>query len=210
MKFKDREEAGRRLAERLTSFKGRDAVVLGLPRGGVVTARPIAQALGVPLDVLVARKIGAPNQPEFAIGAVTARGTRVLNMPVLRRYLLPPDYLEQETAAQRLEAERREAMFRGDRPMAAITGKIAILVDDGIATGMTMFAAIEDARAANPSAIIVAVPVAPKDTYQQLTERVEKVVVLDLPDPFVAVGLFYEDFTQTTDEEVQRLLAAKV
>jgi putative phosphoribosyl transferase len=210
MPFRNREEAGQRLAQALRAFKGTDAVVLGLPRGGVAVARPVAEALGVPLDVLVARKIGAPHQEEFAIGAVTARGTRVLNDSVMRRLFLPPGYLDAETERQRKVAEAREQQLRGLRAAVPLKGKVAILVDDGIATGMTMRAAIADARAQGPSKLVVAAPVIAPDTYYDLQGLADAVVAVEVPQVFYAVGQFFEDFAQVTDEEVSQLLAARV
>ena len=210
MPFEDREEAGRRLADRLRAYRGQDVVVLGLPRGGVVTAKPVADALGAPLDVLVARKLGAPGWEELAIGAVTARGTRVLNDHVMRQMFLPPGYLEEETERQRRVAEEREHTLRDFRPAEPLAGRVAILVDDGIATGMTMRAAIEDARRQGPAKLVVAAPVAAPDTYRDLLSLVDEVVVVEVPREFMAVGQFYRNFTQTTDEEVRELLAARV
>lgn len=210
MMFEDRWEGGRRLAERLLPYRGRDVVVLGLPRGGVVTARPVAAALRAPLDVLVARKIGAPGQEELAIGAVTARGTRVLNDAVLRHVLLPPGYLEAETERQRRVAESREHTLRDFRPAEPLSGRVVILVDDGVATGMTMRAAIADAQAQRPAELVVAAPVIAPDTYQDLLGLADAVVAVDVPAGFYAVGQFYRNFTQTTDEEVRQLLAARV
>jgi putative phosphoribosyl transferase len=210
MVFRDRLDGGRRLAERLMPYRGQDVVVLGLPRGGVVTARPVADALGAPLDVLVARKIGAPGQEELAIGAVTARGTRVLNDAVLRFAMLPPNYLESETERQRQVAASREQTLRDFRPAEPLTGRVVVLVDDGVATGMTMRAAIADARAQRPAELVVAAPVIAPDTYQDLLALADTVVAVAVPQEFYAVGQFYRDFTQTTDEEVRRLLAARV
>jgi predicted phosphoribosyltransferase len=210
MVFMDRLDGGLRLAERLMPYRGRDVVVLGLPRGGVVTARPVADALGAPLDVLVARKLGAPGQEELAIGAVTARGTRVLNDAVLRFLMLPPGYMESETERQRQAAESREHTLRDFRPAEPLTGRVVILVDDGIATGMTMRAAIADAREQRPAELVVAAPVIAPDTYQDLLGLADAVVAVDVPQGFYAVGQFYRNFTQTTDEEVRQLLAARV
>jgi predicted phosphoribosyltransferase len=210
MSFRNREEAGRQLAQALRGFRGTDAVVLGLPRGGVAVAQPVAAALGVPLDVLVARKIGAPGQEEFAIGAVTARGTRVLNDAVLRRMFLPPGYLEDETEHQRQVAEDRERQLRGIRKAEPLEGRTAILVDDGIATGMTMRAAIADARSQRPARLVVAAPVVAPDTYFDMQGLADSVVALEVPDPFYAVGQFYGQFNQVSDEEVRQLLAAPV
>jgi putative phosphoribosyl transferase len=210
MRFKNREQAGEQLARKLIAYRGKNTVVLGLPRGGVPVAGRIAGALGAPLDVLVARKIGAPGQPEFAIGAVTAKGTRVLNEALLRHFLLPPGYLEEATRVQQAEAQKRETRLRGLRPRVPLTGKTVILVDDGIATGMTMQAAIRDVRREHPGLIVIATPVIAPDSYETLMIQVEGMIVLAVPETFEAVGQFYEDFRQTTDEEVQALLTATV
>lgn len=208
--FRNREAAGLLLAEKLDDYRGKNAVVLGLPRGGVVVAKPIAQRLGLPLDVLVARKIGAPGHEEFAIGAITARGTRVVNEAVLRQVILPPGFLARAAEQQRIVAERREAMLRGFRPMVPLTHKIAILVDDGIATGMTMRVAVEEVYNERPAAVIVAAPVIAPDTFRELESRVDRVIALLVPEVFHAVGEFYEDFAQISDEEVQALLMSVV
>ncbi|HBN09466.1 MAG TPA: phosphoribosyltransferase [Cyanobacteria bacterium UBA8530] len=208
--FKDRKQAGQMLAERLTRYRGKGALVLGLPRGGLAVARPIADALDLPLDIVVARKIGAPGNEEFAIGAVTARGTRVLNERVLREMILPPGYLEKETEKQRLMAVRREADLRGGRSMASVEGKIALLVDDGIATGMTVRAAIADLRLLNPSSLVVVAPVVAPGTLEVLKSLADEVVALDSPEYFYAIGQFYLEFPQVSDEEAKLLLEGSI
>lgn len=207
--FEDRQEAGKLLAERLKEFKDQDPVILALPRGGLPIGRAVAEALGAPLDVVVARKIGAPGNEEFAIGAVTARGHRVLNEHVLRQLMLPPGHLERETERQRRVAEQREARYRGVHTPHDLKGRTAILVDDGIATGMTMRAAIEDVRAQGPRRIVVAAPVMPPDTYVEMQKLADRVVAHLVPPEFYAVGQFYQDFTQVTDDEAEALLAAR-
>lgn len=208
MRFSTREAAGRELAKALHFLDVRRAVILGLPRGGVAVARPVADALGAPLDIRVARKIGAPGNPEVAIGAVSAHGGRMLNGAMLRYLAVPPGYLERETEVQRREAESREKRLRGGRQPLDLKGKVAVLVDDGAATGMTMFAAIRDVRAEEPESIVVALPVAAPETVRDLARQVEHVVVLETPPNFQAVGLYYDDFTQVEDEQVLALLAA--
>lgn len=208
MIFKNREEAGRLLANRLSTCQGQDVVVLALPRGGLPVARPIADRLGAPLDILVARKIGAPGNEEFAIGAVSARGERVLNEQALRQVMLPPGYLERKTEEQRALAHKRETYFRGVQAAMPLEGKVAILVDDGIATGMTMRAAIADARAQKPRKIIVAAAVIAPETYAELQALVDEVVVLDVPEVFFAISQFYEHFPQVSDEEARDVLLA--
>ncbi|MDB5097150.1 MAG: phosphoribosyltransferase [Cyanobacteria bacterium RYN_339] len=205
--FADRQEAGRMLATRLRAYRGARPIVLGLPRGGVVVAREVADALDAPLDVVVARKIGAPGYAELAIGAVTASGTRVLHDEALRRLFIPPGYLEDATEHARKEAQRRERVLRGDRPPPALAGRTAILVDDGIATGMTMLAAIQDVRAAGPARLVVAAPVGAPDTLELIEREADELVVLAAPPGFRAVGEYYYAFDQTEDAEVQALLA---
>ncbi len=209
MIFKNRQEAGMRLAERLTAYRGPDSVVLALPRGGLPVALPIAEALGSPLDVIVAKKIGAPENEEFAIGAVTAQGHRVLNDLAIRDLLLPPGYLESKTQEQQRLAEERERLLRGVRPRVPLAGKIAILVDDGIATGMTVRAAIAEARSQNPKKVVVAAPVIAPDTLVDLRSLADEVVVLDAPRFFWAISQFYEDFAQVSDQQARDLLAAR-
>lgn len=208
MIFPSREQAGVLLGRRLAAFKDTHPVVLALPRGGLPIGREVADALGAPLDVVVARKIGAPGNAEFAIGAVTARGHRVLNEHALRHVFLPPGYLDRETEAQRRVAEAREARYRGLQPAQDLRGKTVILVDDGIATGMTMQAAIADVRAQDPARVVVAAPVMPPDTHARMERLADRVVPLLVPPDFYAVGQFYEDFRQVSDAEAEACLAA--
>lgn len=210
MKFKNRAAAGRQLAEALEEYRGADTVIIGLPRGGMAVARPVADALGAPLDFVSARKLGAPGNPEYAIGAVTAAGTRVLNSPALRMSWLPPGYLEEETARQRALAVQREAMLREVAPAQPLEGQVLVVVDDGVATGMTMFAALAELRTHRPKALIAAAPVIAPDTFQALERVADRVVALGLPADFSAVGLFYDVFDQVTDEEARALLALPV
>lgn len=206
MIFTTREAAGRMLASKLQEHRG--ALVLALPRGGLPVASPIAAALGGTLDVLVARKLGAPGQDEFAIGAVTAQGDRVLNEQALRHLWLPPGYLERKTAEQQEVARRREAFFRGVRAPEPLAGRVVILVDDGVATGMTMRAAIAAARRQAPARLVVAAPVMAPDTYRELATLADEVVALAVPAGFRAVGQFYENFPQLSDEEARDVLLA--
>lgn len=207
MMWRDRTEAGRALAGALAEYRGRDVVVIGLPRGGVVVAAPVAEALGAPLDVRFAKKIPAPGHEELAIGAVTSGGERVLYDELLRQLLVPPGYLDHATAEAREVAHARERDLRGLRPAEPLRGRTVILVDDGIATGMTMFAAIADVAAEEPQEIVVATPVVAPSTADELATRADRVVALDRPPGFMAVGQFYEDFRQTEDAEVRALLA---
>lgn len=210
MMWRDRTDGGRALAQALMAYKGRDVVVIGLPRGGVVVAAPVAEALGAPLDVRVAKKIGAPGQEELAIGAVTSSGTRVLHEELLRQMLLPPGYIAQATEAARLSAHAREQDLRHLRPAEPLKGRIVILVDDGVATGMTMFAAVADVATEDPAEIVVAAPVMAPHTAEALAARVDRVVALSQPRDFMAVGQFYQDFRQTEDAEVRALLGGAV
>jgi erythromycin esterase-like protein/predicted phosphoribosyltransferase len=206
-RFRDRSEAGRLLAERLRQYAGRDdVVVLGLPRGGVPVAHEIAQALDAPLEVFVVRKLGIPAHEETAFGAIATGGTRVLNRPLLERIALPAEWIEAIEAKERRELERRERAYRGDRPPPDLAGRTAILVDDGLATGSTMLAAVLAVREDDPSRIVVAVPVADPDVCAALRDEADEVVCLRTPRPLGAVGAWYEDFSQTTDEEVRALL----
>lgn len=204
--FRDRQEAGRQLADRLANWRDRDIIVLGIPRGGVPVAAEAARRLGADLDVVVARKLGAPGQPELAIGAVTANGGRFLNEEVIEDLGVSAAFLEKETAEQRAEAARREERFRGARPPVRIMGRVAILVDDGLATGATMRAAVRSVRSQQPARLIVAVPVGSREACAALGDEADEVVCLREPDPFLAVGFFYEHFEATEDPEVQQTL----
>ncbi len=207
MIFRDREEAGKALAKRLADLKGDpDVVVLGVPRGGVVVASEIARFLGAPLDVYITRKLGAPGNPELAIGALAEDGTLVLDEELIQTLGVPASYLEQEQARQQKEIQRRAALYRGGRAPISLTGKRVILVDDGVATGRTLEAAIRSLRQRPLKELILAVPVGPPSTIERLGALVDRVEVLATPEPFWAVGMFYENFRQTSDEEVRRLL----
>ncbi|MBI5445411.1 MAG: phosphoribosyltransferase [Deltaproteobacteria bacterium] len=205
--FKDRSEAGARLAEVLGSYSNREeALVLGLPRGGVVVAYEIARALGLQLDVLIVRKLGFPGQPEFGIGAVSETDRVVLNSDVIGRFGVPPSYLEGEIGAQRQEMRRRAHLYRGDRALPALKGRVMIVVDDGVATGSTMKAAIATLRKEELQKLVVAVPVAPPDTADELRALADEFYCLATPELFRAVGAFYWNFEQVSDAEVTRLL----
>ncbi|MCC7352139.1 MAG: phosphoribosyltransferase [Anaerolineae bacterium] len=210
MQFRDRREAGERLAEALADLKGRpDLLVLGIPRGGVVVAAVVAHALGAPLDVVISRKIGAPENPELAIGAVAGGGARVLDTRLIRMLGVPRHYVEAEMARQEAEIARRETVFRGNRPPVEVAGRTAIIVDDGIATGATTSATLRALRQKNPAALVLAVPVAPRQAIKRLQREADRVVCLFTPRRFWAVGLYYAYFEQTTDEEVVSLLRAQ-
>lgn len=206
-RFQSRSEAGRRLAARLLPYAGReDVLVLGLPRGGVPVAFEIAIAIDAPLDVFIVRKLGLPGHEEFGIGAIASGGVRVVDDSVLRAYDVDPDALERITERERLELERRERLYRDDRPFPTIEDRVVVLVDDGLATGSTMRAAIAALRRKRPSKIVVAVPVGARETCTAMVSLADEVVCLETPDPFYAVGLWYEDFEQTDDAEVHELL----
>mgnify|MGYP005849124225 CR=1 FL=1 len=206
--FADRHEAGRRLAWRLRPLAGERPVVLALPRGGVPVAFEVAAALHAPLDLVLVRKLGAPGNPELAVGAVVDGETPccLLNEELVRALGVPDAYLAAEQARQLAEIERRRSLYLGDRPRPSLTGRTVILVDDGIATGATMKAALAAARQAGAARLVVATPVAPADTLAELRELADMVVVLMTPAGFAAVGQFYEDFTQIEDGMVIDLL----
>jgi putative phosphoribosyl transferase len=206
--FRDRAEAGRVLAELLRRYAGRDdVVVLGLPRGGVPVAYEVARELGVPLDVFLVRKLGVPGHEELALGAIATGGTRVLNQELVEQLRLPRAAIEAIEARERRELERRERAYRGDRPPPVLTGRTVILVDDGLATGSSMLAAVQAVRQDDPARVVVAVPVADPEVCAGLDEVADEAVCAITPRPMRAVGMWYEDFSQTTDDEVRELLA---
>jgi putative phosphoribosyl transferase len=210
-RFQNRVEAGRVLAERLIEYAGReDVLVLALPRGGVPVAYEVAKALGAPLDVFIVRKLGVPGHEELAMGAIASGGVVVLNDEVVRGLKIPREVIEQVARAELAELRRREREYRGDRPPPDVRGKTVILVDDGLATGSTMRAAAVALRRLGPTRIVVAVPVAAAETCEEFRQEVDETVCAITPEPFYAVGLWYEDFSQTTDEEVRELLAKAV
>ena len=205
--FRDRVEAGGLLAERLASYRARpDVVVLALPRGGVPIAHVVARALGVPFDVYVVRKLGVPGHEELAMGAIAPGGVRLVNHDVVDALGIPPAVIESVAVTEQIELDRRQRAYRGARPALALAGNIVIVVDDGLATGSTMRAAVMAVRQQQPARIIVAVPVGAPSTCTELAREADEVVCLRMPDPFVAVGLWYRDFTPTSDREVQSLL----
>lgn len=204
--FRDRREAGRRLAARLSGY-GPDALVLALPRGGVPVAYEVALALRAPLDVFIVRKLGAPGHEELAMGAIASGGVRVLNDDVLRNLAIPARAIDAAAERERRELERRERLYRGDRPPPEIAGRTVLLIDDGLATGATMRAAVEALKRRDPGRLVVAVPVAAPDTCDALRAEVDEVLCVETPEPFQGVGRWYGSFPQTGDEEVRALLA---
>ncbi|MGH7695737.1 MAG: phosphoribosyltransferase [Gemmatimonadaceae bacterium] len=203
--FRDRRDAGARLAERLQPFVTRNALVLGLARGGVVVAAEVAKVLQAPLDVTVARKLGAPTWRELAIGAVTADGGRYYNEVLIRELAIPRAYVERVTGREMTAARRQEDELR-ERAKPNVTGRTVFLIDDGLATGATMIAAARSVQARYPARIVVAVPVAAQEPCEDLQSEADEVICLLKPQPFLAVGLFYQDFAQVEDDEVKALL----
>lgn len=202
MRFADRVDAGRRLAPRLEHLRGENAVVLGLPRGGVPVAAEVAASLNAPVDVIVVRKLGVPFQPELGMGAIGEGGVRILNDEVIRVARVSPADLAAVEASERVELERRARKFRGDRPSVALNGRTVVIVDDGIATGSTARAACQVARAQGAARVVVAVPVAPRGWTERIDGEADEFICLETPSPFHAIGQFYVDFSQTSDDEV--------
>ena len=207
-RFRDRTEAGRLLAAKLGHYANRpDVIVLALPRGGVPVAYEVARALNAPLEVFIVRKLGVPGYEELAMGAVASGGLRVLNDEVVRALQIPDYVIDAVAAWEVQEIARREREYRGDRPPPDVKGRTVILVDDGLATGSTMLAAVKALRQQQPARIVVAVPTAAAETCDALKAEVDEIICAVTPEPFYAVGFWYENFTQTSDEEVRELLA---
>lgn len=207
MQFRDRAEAGRKLAQVLKRYQEKmETLVIGLPRGGVVVAWEVAHILHLPLDVMCPRKIGAPGNPELAIGAITEEGEPILDLGLIRSLAASEQYLTERIEMERENARHRVQVYRGDRPPLQLRGQTVLLIDDGLATGSTMRAAIASARSRHAHRIVVAVPVAPLDTAEEIKQLADTFICLDTPAPFYAVGQFYEEFGQVTDEEVIDLL----
>jgi len=206
-KFRDRSEAGRLLAERLLEYSARsDVLVLALPRGGVVVALEIARRLSAPLDVFLVRKLGVPWHRELAMGAIASGGIEVLNDEVVRTYGIPRHVLDVVAKVEGEELERRMRSYRGQKPLPQLTSRVVVLVDDGIATGSTVRAAVAAIGLQHPAEVVVAVPVAPADTCDELRHEVDRLICLNTPATFVAVGDWYEDFSQASDDQVRALL----
>ncbi len=204
--FRNRKEAGEKLAGALGEYKGRDVVVLGIPRGGVVVANEVAKALGAPLDIVVTRKIEAPGEPEYALGAVTQEGDVILDRQAAESLGASPAYLDDQVRKKKEEVKERMQRLRGDAPYPELEGKVVIIVDDGIATGSSVSAAVMSVKKRKPKEVVVAVPVAPADAVEMLAGEGARVVCLETPGPFLAIGEFYGDFGQVEDLEVKRIL----
>jgi putative phosphoribosyl transferase len=209
--FKDRAEAGRLLAESLDYLKAErdNVVILAIPRGGVVVAKEIADSLNAPLDLVVSRKIPAPGEPELAIGAVTQDGDLDIDKDLVRALHVTEEYIREESASQLLEIKRRLKEYRGDRPFPVVDGKTVVVVDDGIATGSTIRAAIRSLRKRKAGRVILAVPVGPESAVKELSSLADQVACLEMPEPFFAIGQFYRDFDQVDDATVRSTLASR-
>lgn len=203
--FRNRSEAGKQLAQKLAAYADKDVIILALPRGGVPVAFELAKTLDLPLELLLVRKLGLPGHEELALGAVASGGVRVLNDDIVESLSISQGMIEAVTAREKAELERREKLYRRDKPFPRLEGKTVIVVDDGIATGATMRVAVKALRQQNVAKIIVAVPTSALDTYKQLRLEADEVVCLATPEPYLAVGTWYEDFSQTSDEEVKAL-----
>jgi len=207
MRFRNRSEAGRLLARALEHYRGQpDAVVLALPRGGVPVAYEVARALNLPLDVFIVRKLGVPGHEELAMGAIASGGTRTLNKTVIDQLNIPEPIIDAVATREAEELDRRDRLYRGDKSALEVSNKVVILIDDGLATGSTMRAAAAALRSQSPEKIIVAVPTAPPEACDELKPYADEVVCAITPEPFFSVGLWYENFEQTTDAEVTELL----
>ncbi len=205
--FKDRRDAGRKLAERLSEHADDpNLLVLALPRGGVPVAYEVAQALGAELDIFLVRKLGVPGHEELAMGAIATGGVRVLNDSVVNALNIPDKVIDAVAEREQAELERRARAYRGERPRAQIEGRTVIIIDDGLATGASMRAAVAGLRAQAPAKIVAAVPTASPETCEMFEDEVDKIVCAVTPQPFFGVGFWYDDFSQTTDEEVRSLL----
>lgn len=205
--FTNRSDAGKHLAKELMHYAGRpDVVVLALPRGGVPVAYEVAKALHAPLDVFLVRKLGLPGQEELAMGAIASGGVRALNEELIRSLDIPEEILERVTQREERELQRREQLYRGSRPRPELKGKTTILIDDGLATGASMHAAVKGVRAFEPGRIVVAVPVADRGTCAGFKDEVDEIICIANPRPFWGVGAWYVDFSQVSDKEVQQLL----
>jgi putative phosphoribosyl transferase len=211
--FNDRADAGKKLAKKLSEYANRsDVIILSLPRGGVPVAFEVAKELNVKMDVFIVRKLGVPGNEELAMGAIASDNIRVLNEDVIRSFQIPQSVIDEVAVNELRELERRERLYRGNRPKPDISGSTVILIDDGLATGATMRAAAAAVKTKNPAKIVIAVPTAASDTCSAFENEVDKTICVATPEPFYGVGAWYEDFSQTTDKEVCELLnkAAKI
>ena len=211
--FNDRADAGKKLAKKLSEYANRsDVIILALPRGGVPVAFEVAKELNVKMDVFIVRKLGVPGNEELAMGAIASDNIRVLNEDVIRSFQIPQSVIDEVAVNELRELERRERLYRGNRPKPDISGSTVILIDDGLATGATMRAAAAAVKTKNPAKIVIAVPTAASDTCSAFENEVDKTICVATPEPFYVVGAWYEDFSQTTDKEVCELLnkAAKI
>jgi putative phosphoribosyl transferase len=208
MRFQNRTEAGQLLAQKLEAYTGRpDTLVLALPRGGVPVAYEVAMHLHLPLDIFIVRKLGLPGEEELAMGALASGGTRILNMELIKEAKVPDSLVEKVTAEERQELERREQLYRNNRPALEIKGRTVILIDDGLATGTSMRVAALALKRQQPDRLVVAVPVAPPGIYEDFSDLADEVVCVITPRNLYAIGMWYDDFAQTTDQEVCDLLA---
>lgn len=206
MIFSDRQQAGEKLALRLDSYRGKEPLILAIPRGGVAVAEPVWERLGGELDLIITRKIGAPFQQELAVGAVSGDGFVMINEQLVSKMNIPEGYIENKAAEEQAEINRRLRLYRGDRPLPSIDNRLVILVDDGVATGYTLLAALRSLQQKQPLKLILAVPVGPPDTLARLAEEVDELVYLEAPPHFAAVGQFYNRFDQVGDVEVINIL----
>lgn len=206
MLFTDRSEAGELLAGKLLSYKGKNPLILAVPRGGMTVAEPVWEKIGGELDLIITRKIGAPRQPELAIGAVTGDGFIMLNEALLSRMNVDEKYIEKAAAEEMEEIKRRLEAYRGERSVPSADSRTVILIDDGVATGYTLLAALRSLKEKNPAWLVLAVPVGPPDTFERLRQEVDELVYLQAPANFAAVGQFYSRFDQVSDDEVSAVL----
>lgn len=206
MLFKDRRQAGEKLAELLKQYKGQHPLILAVPRGGVAVAEPVWESLGGELDLVITRKLGAPDQPELAIGAVSADGFVMVNENLTSRLDITEDYVKEIAEKEREEISRRLELYRGRRPLPEADQRLVILIDDGVATGYTLLAALRSLREKNPARLVLAVPVGPPDTFTKLEKEVDELVYVKAPENFAAVGQFYRMFSQASDREVAEIM----
>jgi len=206
MLFKDRRQAGEKLAELLRQYKGQQPLILAVPRGGVAVAEPIWETLGGDLDLVITRKLGAPYQPELAIGAVSGDGFVMLNDNIVSHLNVSEDYVKEAAEKEQEEIKRRLKLYRGHRPLPEVNQRLVILIDDGVATGYTLLAALRSLQEKKPARLVLAVPVGPPDTFDKLEKEVDDLVFVKAPENFAAVGQFYRKFNQTSDQEVLEIM----